>query len=1062
VTSTGAQPVEAERQEVRIAVVMNGGVSLAIWISGVAMELHRIVSSGRMVADQTVREYQALLQLLLASVRIDVISGTSAGGLNGGFLAVGLTRDAPLDAMGVMWADQGAFLELLRQPQERNPASLLRGDGHFLPTVAKAYRTIWDAGRTKPAAEQDDPLELILTCTLWDGRRTTFTDDMRRSITEVDYDGRFRFTNDGERTLGAAGDLTDERVLRQLAVASRCTSSFPGAFEPHLVTPLDQDGAMQVAAQRQQWPSSGGMATFEPPTFAVDGGVLLNKPIRPALEAVYRQSASAQVRRLLVYVVPNPGVTREQTAPPPATSPRPSATPKAQEVLLGVLTRLRSTDSVSRELQEIRAQNDATRLRRRTRERLATALVDTASDGLAEAAWPAYRETRVEQSVRTIAALIAAGLPAGEQDPDSSGRSKTRLAWSEQEVATALRRVAAARRRAGRSPLPFVPGGKLGEALARAGADWDWGQTTVRRLGDIAIDVLRRAMWLAPLTPDGVEDRRAVAEARGRVHATLQEVAADRSVLDRDWRSRGANAPDVPDRARGRDGDLTAAATADLDEWITRELAMWAATGPGRDRARLHAQAERLAAALHDCGDALASVAADGNRWLDPDDTERPRLEALVKHLLKPSKGARTARDVLRRMLELDVVQLAFAGATADVEQEVELVQVSSSTPDLLTGIQEHHFGAFYRRSWRVNDWLRGRLDGTEQLVTALLEPKRLRQRALTTSELDAALHQIVVGDASPADEEYFRSQWDRRRVERQEELDRLELDDPKRDPPYALPVHARLVAMRAQTDILAAELPALAKAVVDEPDGPGQGRQWARDCLALFKAPDGSNVRPPAAQLWQQLESSAVIGGQRIRDDVEAGTDTLARTVSKAVAVLANNVAALTRPRVVATVLSALRGYALVLWAMVSLLTGRSNVGAALVRLAVATGGALLALALVVPGVPLVFTLVSVLLLLAGASAAGLLQQRTRGIGARLLLPALATALALGVLTVLAIRDVRDKGADALVWSALIKVLVVLLVILVGVWVARVRKRPEPTLSEVVPASPESESSGG
>jgi ABC-type transporter Mla subunit MlaD len=61
----------------------------------------------------------------------------------------------------------------------------------------------------------------------------------------------------------------------------------------------------------------------------------------------------------------------------------------------------------------------------------------------------------------------------------------------------------------------------------------------------------------------------------------------------------------------------------------------------------------------------------------------------------------------------------------------------------------------------------------------------------------------------------------------------------------------------------------------------------------------------------------------------------------------------------------------------------------------------------------------------------------------------------------VLAIRDVRDKGADALVWSALIKVLVVLLVILVGVWVARVRKRPEPTLSEVVPASPESESSG-
>ena len=193
-------------------------------------------------------------------------------------------------------------------------------------------------------------------------------------------------------------------------------------------------------------PSSGGMATFRPPAFAVDGGVLLNKPIRPALEAIYRQAASAQVRRLLVYVVPDPGVTREQTAPPPVRPPRTLEPPKAQEVLLGVLTRLRSTDSVSRELQQIREQNDATRLRRRTRERLAAALAETASDGpagsggLATAAWDAYRETRVEQAVRTIAALVAAGIPAAGPTTDSFGRSKTRLAWSEEEVATALHR----------------------------------------------------------------------------------------------------------------------------------------------------------------------------------------------------------------------------------------------------------------------------------------------------------------------------------------------------------------------------------------------------------------------------------------------------------------------------------------------------------------------------------------------------------------------------------------------------------------------------------------------
>ena len=75
---------------------------------------------------------------------------------------------------------------------------------------------------------------------------------------------------------------------------------------------------------------------------------------------------------------------------------------------------------------------------------------------------------------------------------------------------------------------------------------------------------------------------------------------------------------------------------------------------------------------------------------------------------------------------------MAFTGVSDVAEQAVELVQVSSLREELVTGIQLHHFGAFYRESWRANDWLRGRIDGSEQLVQMLLAPERLRQLGLS------------------------------------------------------------------------------------------------------------------------------------------------------------------------------------------------------------------------------------------------------------------------------------------------------------------------------------------
>jgi hypothetical protein len=124
-------------------------------------------------------------------------------------------------------------------------------------------------------------------------------------------------------------------------------------------------------------------------------------------------------------------------------------------VLLGVLSRLRSTDSVARELLELRTRNEQAHSRRRARDRLAAAMT-TVADPLAAEAWQGYREVRTEHAARTIGVLIAAG------QRNASGR------WSERELVTAIR---------GRV-LRFIPSGELVDAVQRTGVDW----TGVRRL----------------------------------------------------------------------------------------------------------------------------------------------------------------------------------------------------------------------------------------------------------------------------------------------------------------------------------------------------------------------------------------------------------------------------------------------------------------------------------------------------------------------------------------------------------------------------------------------------
>src|SRR5439155_24262495 len=78
-----ARPAD-DQQELRIALVMNGGVSLAVWMGGVTRELDRLRLGDGL--------YGELLKLTDTTARIDVIAGASAGGIHGAVLALAIAR----------------------------------------------------------------------------------------------------------------------------------------------------------------------------------------------------------------------------------------------------------------------------------------------------------------------------------------------------------------------------------------------------------------------------------------------------------------------------------------------------------------------------------------------------------------------------------------------------------------------------------------------------------------------------------------------------------------------------------------------------------------------------------------------------------------------------------------------------------------------------------------------------------------------------------------------------------------------------------------------------------
>jgi hypothetical protein len=351
------------------------------------------------------------------------------------------------------------------------------------------------------------------------------------------------------------------------------------------------------------------------------------------------------------------------------------------------------------------------------------------------------------------------------------------------------------------------------------------------------------------------------------------------------------------------------------------------------------------------------------DRAEDQDGLEDDLKNLLARLAASFGLGSGRKGGLFARLLELEVVSEALAPSGHEHDQNLELLRINAEAPcaldgrslphEKLTGLGLGHFAAFYKRSWRANDWLWGRLDGAARLVDILVDPRAIRLRIEGDGGIDGVLETLlkVARGRSKNDpaflEARFRAKY-HRSLEHgvSEELRQLREWTLEDEPPTQLPLARDAIRAALQLEIAREELPVVARAAVDDvqdeqaaPDA--AGRRWADQRAHLFIAPLAPQDVVDSLTQLRIAETETFVG--------EIGSDLLTRNVATTATVAASALAA-TRsglPRGVRAVPLALRGTLLALYGLTWSLTSPRR---ALKTMALV--GLLLALVVVVWGV--------------------------------------------------------------------------------------------------------------
>ncbi|MBI3739910.1 MAG: patatin-like protein, partial [Chloroflexi bacterium] len=463
-------------KEVRFAVVMYGGVSLAIYIHGVSQELYHLVrATARKVSDPGAYHhknvkgvevvYRKLGEYLKAKFVVDILSGTSAGGINAVYLAKALANDQEITELQRLWKEQGDIALLVNDKQSvrgvpglkvaEKPSSLLNSNRMYFKLLDALY------GMRSPNTSKKDrlspyvnELDLFVTATDIDGLVLPIK-IVGANTYEYRYRNVFHFRYSTAKAVGSSEMDEDDQVYWNdfssendpfLAFAARSTSSFPFAFEP---IRLDDVQAVLKSGPFQQvyryvpdkW--SRFYKDYQRPgeDFPVrsfgDGGYLDNKPFSYATETLLRRRADLPVDRKLIYIDPDPEHPEEKENPRSVSS-----RPDALENVTAALLTLPRYETIRGDLQTIADRNEVIKRTNRIMEQidyLSPFALKVKSWQLKGAQWagrfldeqtinqygpsyPAYHQLRVESALDDLACAFSRAMGW-----DENGEQKKQL-----------------------------------------------------------------------------------------------------------------------------------------------------------------------------------------------------------------------------------------------------------------------------------------------------------------------------------------------------------------------------------------------------------------------------------------------------------------------------------------------------------------------------------------------------------------------------------------------------------------------------------------------------------